>query len=87
MGGRRTAARDRRRWPAAVRHRGAGRRNSSRHAPGRTTILDAVTAEPLSDPRLAKLRRAADRFMAALDEEHYLHYAGLKPTLDLQPIY
>jgi len=29
----------------------------------------------------------ADRFMAELDEEYYLHFAGLKETLDLQPIY
>lgn len=32
-------------------------------------------------------RDEADRFLAALDEEHYLHYAGLKPTLELEPIY
>ncbi len=25
-------------------------------------------------------RDEADRFLAALDEEHYLHYGGLKPT-------
>jgi hypothetical protein len=32
-------------------------------------------------------RDQADRFIAAIDEEYYLHYAGHKPTLDLAPIY
>ncbi len=32
-------------------------------------------------------RAGADRFLAELDEEHYLHYAGLKPSLDLRSIY
>jgi hypothetical protein len=32
-------------------------------------------------------RERADRFIAELDEEYYLHYAGLKDTLDLKPIY
>jgi hypothetical protein len=32
-------------------------------------------------------REQADRFMAAIDEEYYLHYAGHKPSLDLAPIY
>ncbi|MEX2211058.1 MAG: hypothetical protein WD689_04770 [Gaiellaceae bacterium] len=43
--------------------------------------------EPPSERRLEELRTDADRFMAELDEEYYLHYAGLKETLDLQPIY
>jgi hypothetical protein len=32
-------------------------------------------------------REQADRFMAAIDEEFYLHYAGHKDSLDLAPIY
>jgi hypothetical protein len=36
---------------------------------------------------LDRWRESADRFIAALDEEFYLHYAGLKETLDLTPIY
>ena len=32
-------------------------------------------------------RDQADRFMAAMDEEFYLHYAGHKDSLDLAPIY
>ena len=32
-------------------------------------------------------REQADRFIAAIDEEYYLHYAGHKDTLDLEPIY
>jgi hypothetical protein len=32
-------------------------------------------------------REQADRFIAAIDEEYYLHYAGHKDSLDLVPIY
>ena len=32
-------------------------------------------------------RDEADRFIAALDEEYYLHYAGLKENLELEQIY
>ena len=32
-------------------------------------------------------REQADRFIAELDEEYYLHYAGHKDRLDLEPIY
>ncbi|MGH3002197.1 MAG: hypothetical protein ACRDM1_05975 [Gaiellaceae bacterium] len=32
-------------------------------------------------------RERADRFIADLDEEYYLHYAGLKDTLDVEQIY
>jgi hypothetical protein len=41
----------------------------------------------LSPPELDAYREEADRFIAALDEEYYLHYAGHKETLDLTPIY
>src|ERR671935_1582924 len=42
---------------------------------------------PLSDRELDAYRAQADRFIAELDEEFYLHYAGLKDTFDLTPIY
>ena len=32
-------------------------------------------------------REQADRFIAAIDEEYYLHYAGLKESLELESIY
>ena len=44
------------------------------------------TALP-SPAELDAYREQADRFIAALDEEYYLHYAGHKETLDLTPIY
>src|SRR5437016_7244729 len=42
---------------------------------------------PPSDRELDAYREQADRFIAQLDEEFYLHYAGLKETFDLAPIY
>ena len=45
----------------------------------------AVT--PLTTRELDAYRGRADRFIAALDEEYYLHYAGLKDSLELVPIY
>lgn len=40
------------------------------------------------DPaQLDAYRDRADRFIAELDEEYYLHYAGHKETLDLEEIY
>ena len=42
---------------------------------------------PLSDSELDSYREQADRFIAELDEEYYLHYAGLKESFDLVPIY
>jgi hypothetical protein len=42
---------------------------------------------PPPDVDLDRFRDRADRFIAELDEEYYLHYAGLKDTLDLKPIY
>ena len=44
-------------------------------------------ADVLSEPELDHYRERADRFIAAINEEYYLHYAGLKDTLDLEPIY
>jgi hypothetical protein len=46
-----------------------------------------MPASPLSDRELDAYREDADRFVAALDEEYYLHFAGHKQTLDLEPIY
>jgi hypothetical protein len=42
---------------------------------------------PASARELDEYRERVDRFIADLDEEYYLHYAGLKETLDLAPIY
>jgi hypothetical protein len=41
----------------------------------------------MDSAQLDAYRDQADRFIAELDEEYYLHYAGLKRTLDLEPIY
>jgi hypothetical protein len=43
--------------------------------------------EPLSQRQLGALSAEADRFIAELDEEAYLHFAGLKDAYDLVPIY
>jgi hypothetical protein len=40
-----------------------------------------------SSPELDSYRAEADRFIAELDEEYYLHYAGLKDKLELEEIY
>src|SRR5215471_4037577 len=50
-------------------------------------ILRAVATGTLDNRELDAFRDAADRFVAELDEEHYLHYAGHKPTLDVEAIY
>jgi hypothetical protein len=44
-------------------------------------------AAALTTRELDAYREQADRFIAAMDEEYYLHYAGHKETLDLEPIY
>ena len=41
----------------------------------------------MDSAHLDSYRDQADRFIAELDEEYYLHYAGLKETLDLEDIY
>ncbi len=43
---------------------------------------DVLTAQDLD-----AFRDGADRFIAELDEETYLHFAGHKEALDLEPIY
>jgi len=42
---------------------------------------------PASPAELDAYRDEADRFIAEVDEEYYLHYAGLKESLDLEEIY
>jgi hypothetical protein len=44
-------------------------------------------APPLTGADLDRFRERADRFIAELDEEFYLHYAGHKEKLELTPIY
>ncbi len=45
-------------------------------------------AEPFaSDAALDTYRERADRFQAEMLEEYYLHFAGLKDELDIEPIY
>src|SRR5262249_43378367 len=51
------------------------------------SILRTRMAEPLQQGEIDALSADADRFVAELDEEPYLHYAGLKETLDLATIY
>jgi hypothetical protein len=46
-----------------------------------------VGAAPPSSRELDAYRHRVDRFIAELDEEYYLHYAGHKDTLDLTPLY
>ena len=46
-----------------------------------------MATDPLSARELDAFREEADRFIAAIDEEYYLHYAGLKDSLELEPIY
>ena len=42
---------------------------------------------PASARDLAEYRERVDRFIADLDEEYYLHFAGLKETLEIATIY
>lgn len=42
---------------------------------------------PLDQRKLDALSADADRFVAELDEEAYLHFAGIKNSYDLVPIY
>jgi hypothetical protein len=43
--------------------------------------------EPLEQREIDALSADADRFIAELDEESYLHFAGHKDTYELAPIY
>jgi hypothetical protein len=44
-------------------------------------------AAVLSTRELDAIREQTDRFIAAMDEEYYLHFAGHKDSLDIEPIY
>jgi len=46
-----------------------------------------MEAHTLGSRELDAFRDDADRFIAELDEEYYLHLAGHKETLELEPIY
>ena len=46
-----------------------------------------MATEILTSRELDAFRDDADRFIAELDEEYYLHLAGHKETLELEPIY
>jgi hypothetical protein len=46
-----------------------------------------VPSRPPTSEELDGYRQGADRFIAELDEEYYLHFAGLKEKLELEPIY
>ena len=46
-----------------------------------------MPTEPPTQTELDAIREDADRFDAELMEEYFLHYAGHKETLELEPIY
>jgi hypothetical protein len=46
-----------------------------------------VSAGPPSNTQIDAFRSRADEFIRDLDEEFYAHYAGLKPTLDVEAVY
>ena len=46
-----------------------------------------MPSAPPSSSELDAYRAEADRFLAEINEEYYLHYAGLKDELQLEPIY
>ena len=43
-----------------------------------------MPGSPQTPRELDAFRERADRFIAALDEEYYLHYAGHKDSLELR---
>jgi hypothetical protein len=46
-----------------------------------------MSAAPPTNSELDRFRDQADSFIRDLDEEYYLHFAGLKETLDVEQIY
>ena len=48
-------------------------------------LASKIVGESLADE--ARQSRMVDRFLAELDEEAYLHFAGIKDSYDLVPIY
>ncbi len=58
----------------------------------RELVHPAYPTDPMTDrvptsSEIDAFRAEADRFIAALDEEYYLHFAGHKDSLELEPIY
>jgi len=50
-------------------------------------ILGSVSATAPTTRELDAFRERADRFVADLDEEYYLHFSGQKPSLDVEEVY
>ena len=46
-----------------------------------------MSTAPPTNRELDDFRDRGDRFIADLDEEYYLHFAGLKDTLDVEQVY
>ena len=46
-----------------------------------------MSAQAPPSREIDRFRDRADRFIADLDEEYYLHYSGLKDTLDVEEVY
>src|SRR6516225_6511734 len=46
-----------------------------------------MATDPPTSAELDLFRAQADRFLAELDEEYYLHFAGHNAALELGPIY
>jgi hypothetical protein len=46
-----------------------------------------MSTPPPTNRELDDFRDRGDRFIADLDEEYYLHFAGLKDTLDVEQVY
>ena len=46
-----------------------------------------MSAAPPTTFELDRFRDEADSFIHDLDEEYYLHFAGLKETLDVEEVY
>src|SRR5262249_55086705 len=51
------------------------------------SILRTRMAEPLQQGEIEALSEDADRFLAEMDEETYLHFSGQKETYDIAAIY
>jgi hypothetical protein len=46
-----------------------------------------MSTSPPTSREIDAFRERGDRFIADLDEEYYLHFAGLKETLDVEQVY
>src|SRR4030095_5410769 len=63
------------------------RRSLRRVISGTGLSYEAVPEAPPTSRELDTYRERVDRFIAELDEEYYLPYAGHKDTLDLERLY